>query len=168
MTLNRFLLILCPRMFRSQTFRPPMGSKLSRTLLAILMVTLCLPLCSAPLLAQDSDKPKDETPGVNSGLVSALKFRGIGPAFMSGRIGDIVVDPVQPSTWYVAACSGGVWKTTNAGVTFKPIFDGQGSYSIGCLALDPNDRFTLWVGTCLLYTSPSPRDLSTSRMPSSA
>ena len=66
---------------------------------------------------------------------------------MSGRIGDIVVDPVKPSTWYIAACSGGVWKTTNAGVTWDPIFDGQGSYSIGCLAIDPHDRFTIWVGT---------------------
>lgn len=104
-------------------------------------------LFASALTAQDSDKPKDETPGVNSGLISALRFRSIGPALMSGRIGDIVVDPVKRSTWYVAACSGGVWKTTNAGVTWKPIFDNHGSYSIGCLALDPNDRFTLWVGT---------------------
>ncbi len=104
-------------------------------------------LMAVPLLAQDSDEKKDETPGLNSGLVSSLKFRSIGPALMSGRIGDIVVDPVKRSTWYVAACSGGVWKTENAGVTWKPIFDNQSCYSIGCLAIDPNDRFTIWVGT---------------------
>ncbi len=97
--------------------------------------------------AQDSDVRKDESPGINSGLVSALKFRSIGPALMSGRIGDIVVDPDHSSTWYVAVASGGVWKTTNAGVTFTPIFDGYGSYSIGCLAVSPLDRHTLWVGT---------------------
>ena len=101
----------------------------------------------APIAAQDSDEPRNENPGLNSGLVSSLRFRSIGPALMSGRIDDIVVDPVDHSTWYVAAASGGVWKTTNAGVTFEPIFDGYGSYSIGCLAVDPNDRFTVWVGT---------------------
>jgi photosystem II stability/assembly factor-like uncharacterized protein len=100
-----------------------------------------------PVQAQDSDEPKDVEPGVNASLLAELKFRGIGPALMSGRVGDIVVDPIKSSTWYVAASSGGVWKTTNAGVTWRPIFDGQTSYSIGCLALDPNDRFTLWVGT---------------------
>ncbi len=97
--------------------------------------------------AQDSDAPPDETPGITSGLVSAIGFRNIGPALMSGRIGDIAVDPVQRSTWYVAACSGGVWKTINAGVTWNPVFDNYGSYSIGCLAIDPSDRFTVWVGT---------------------
>lgn len=114
--------------------------------LALSMLLLATPVAS-PVLAQDSDEPKDETPGVNSSLVSALKFRGIGPALMSGRIGDIAIDPEKRSTWYLAACSGGVWKTTNAGVTWKPIFDGQSCYSIGCLAIDPNDRFTIWVGT---------------------
>lgn len=111
-----------------------------------LFLVCTLVFCS-PLTAQDSDEPKDESPGVNSGFVSALKFRGIGPAFMSGRIIDIAVDPVQRSTWYVAAASGGVWKTTNAGVTWRPIFDNYGSYSIGCVAVDPHDRFTIWVGT---------------------
>lgn len=97
--------------------------------------------------AQDTDQSKDESPGLNSGIVSSLSFRSIGPALMSGRVGDIVVDPVNHSIWYVAASSGGVWKTINAGVTWQPIFDGQSSYSIGCLAIDPTDRFTIWVGT---------------------
>ena len=102
---------------------------------------------STATFAQDSDAAPDETPGINSGLVSSLRFREVGPALMSGRIGDIVVDPVESSTWYVAACSGGVWKTTNAGLTWNPIFDNYGSYSIGCLAMDPSDRFTIWVGS---------------------
>ena len=102
---------------------------------------------SAPGVAQDSDSPEDSQPGIHSGLLSSFKFRNLGPALMSGRIGDVVVDPTDRSTWYVAACSGGVWKTQNAGVTWKPIFDGYGSYSIGCLAIDPNDHFTIWVGT---------------------
>ena len=66
---------------------------------------------------------------------------------MSGRIGEIVVDPVKRSTWYVAVSSGGVWKTENAGTTWQPIFDSQPSYSIGTIAIDPNNRFTIWVGT---------------------
>ena len=116
--------------------------------LAVLAVGL-LTLSGTFARAQDAVDPapkKDETPGINSGLVSALKFRSIGPALMSGRILDIVVDPVKSSTWYIATV-GGVWKTENAGTTWRPIFDNYGSYSIGCLAIDPNDRFTIWVGT---------------------
>ena len=65
---------------------------------------------------------------------------------MSGRVLDIAIDPEKSSTWYLATV-GGVWKTSNAGVTWKPVFDGYGSYSIGCVAVDPNDRFTVWVGS---------------------
>lgn len=82
-----------------------------------------------------------------TGTFSGLRFRGIGPALTSGRIGDLAVDPRDKATYYVAVASGGVWKTTTSGTIWTPIFDSQGSYSIGCLALDPNDPLTVWVGT---------------------
>lgn len=76
-----------------------------------------------------------------------LKFRGIGPAFMSGRIADIAIHPEHDNTWYIGVGSGGVWKTVNAGVTWDSIFEGQGSFSIGCVSIDPNHPDTIWVGT---------------------
>jgi photosystem II stability/assembly factor-like uncharacterized protein len=85
--------------------------------------------------------------GVPDSFVNGLSFRSIGPAFMSGRISDIAVDPVKPNTWYVAAASGNVWKTENAGTTWTPIFDNYGSYSIGCISIDPNNHNTIWIGT---------------------
>ncbi|HEY0788801.1 MAG TPA: glycosyl hydrolase, partial [Thermoanaerobaculia bacterium] len=70
-----------------------------------------------------------------------------GPALTSGWIGDIAVDPADDGTWFIAVASGNVWKTTNAGTTFTPIFDGEGSYSIGCVAIDPKNPLVVWVGT---------------------
>ncbi|RLD22877.1 MAG: glycosyl hydrolase, partial [Bacteroidetes bacterium] len=78
---------------------------------------------------------------------SGLKFRNLGPAFVSGRIADIAIHPQDESIMYVAVASGGVWKTINAGTTWKPIFDKQVSYSIGCVTIDPNNPATIWVGT---------------------
>ena len=78
-------------------------------------------------------------------ITGALKFRSVGPAFMSGRIGDVAIDPVKPNTWYVAVASGGLWKTTNAGTTFAPIFDNKPSYSMGCVSIDPSTHTTVWV-----------------------
>lgn len=76
-----------------------------------------------------------------------LKFRNIGPAFMSGRIADIAIHPVNDNIWYVAVGSGGVWKTMNAGTTWKPVFDDQPVYSIGCVTIDPLNPEIIWVGT---------------------
>lgn len=84
---------------------------------------------------------------IDSKLFSNYKFRNLGPAFMSGRIADLAIDPTNENVWYVAVGSGGVWKTVNAGTTFQPIFDGQSVYSIGCVTLDPNNPYTVWVGT---------------------
>jgi len=78
---------------------------------------------------------------------AALKLRSIGPALMSGRIADIAVHPRDRSTWYLAAGSGGVWKTGNAGTTWTPVFDDQPSYSIGEITIDPTNPEVVWVGT---------------------
>ncbi len=78
---------------------------------------------------------------------NGLKFRSIGPAKTSGRVVDFAVDPVNPKIYYVAAASGGVWKTENAGITYEPLFDAQGSYSIGCVKIDPGNPNVIWVGS---------------------
>ena len=79
--------------------------------------------------------------------LEAFKFRNVGPAFLSGRIADIVFHPNNDNVWYVAVGSGGVWKTENAGTTWTPLFDSQKSYSTGCITLDPQNPSTVWVGT---------------------
>ncbi|UCC85404.1 MAG: glycosyl hydrolase, partial [Gemmatimonadota bacterium] len=117
---------------------------MARRLVFLLVLAFAFP-CSKPAVAQEEDE--DRAPQLNSDLVSDLELRNIGPALMSGRIIDIAVDPVDQSTWYVAAASGNVWKTENAGTTWRPIFDRYGSYSIGCVTVDPNNRFVVWVGT---------------------
>ncbi len=103
---------------------------------ALLMASL-----SACAQAQDEQGP------MSADTFKGFELRNIGPAFMAGRIADIAIVPDDPATWYVAVGSGGVWKTSNAGTTWTPIFDEQTSYSIGALALDPSNLNTLWVGT---------------------
>ncbi len=93
------------------------------------------------------DKKEEKHPYMDASTYSALKWRSVGPAVTSGRISDIVVNPHKTSQWYIAAASGGVWKTENAGTSFTSLFDGQGSYSIGCLKMDPTNENTIWVGT---------------------
>lgn len=92
---------------------------------------------------KEPEKPEHLKPGT----FSSLSFRNIGPAVTSGRVVDIAVHPKKSSIWYIAAASGGVFKTINAGITFEPIFDRYGAYSIGCLALDPNNPNVVWVGS---------------------
>lgn len=79
--------------------------------------------------------------------LAGLKFRSVGPAITSGRIADIAVQTDNPKVWYIAVASGGVWKTVNNGLTFEPLFDAQGAYSIGCVTIDPNNPNIIWVGS---------------------
>jgi photosystem II stability/assembly factor-like uncharacterized protein len=132
-----------------------------RTLPLLLALSLATPL---PLAAQEkaakpaaaskaatgkdakaaSEKPKDP---YSAETFAGLALRDLGPALTSGRIGDLAVDPVRKGTYYVAVASGGVWKTTNWGTTFEPVFDSEGAFSIGCVTLDPTNPLVVWVGT---------------------
>lgn len=112
-----------------------------------ILTLLILVFCSVENFAKDKNDKKDNKYWLKSSQLSGLKFRNIGPALTSGRVSDIAVNPNNFNEYYVAVASGGVWKTTNHGVTYTPIFDGQGSYSVGCVTIDPNQSSTIWVGT---------------------
>jgi photosystem II stability/assembly factor-like uncharacterized protein len=94
-----------------------------------------------------SQTPGEEKPELSKANLSGLKFRDIGPALASGRIVDIAVNPNNYSEFYLAVASGGVFKTTNRGISFQPIFDNYGSYSTGCVVIDPNNTNVVWVGS---------------------
>ncbi len=113
------------------------------TLVRFLLAAAAFLAAAFSVHAQSED---DDGP-LSSATFNAFGLRNIGPAFMSGRIADIAIVPDDPSTWYVAVGSGGVWKTENAGTTWTSLFDGQGSYSIGSVSLDPSDPNRVWVGT---------------------
>jgi len=105
------------------------------------LLLLLISLGGAPLFAQEDGSIVSET------NYDAFELRNIGPAINGGRIADIEFHPQDESIWYVAVGSGNVWKTTNDGTTFEPIFDDQTSYSIGSVEVDPNNPNVVWVGT---------------------
>lgn len=115
---------------------------------AVLTAALLVPAASspaAPAKAAGKAGAKPESK-VNAGAFAGLKFREIGPALTSGRITDLAVHPKDKSTWIVTAAYGGVWKTTNAGTSWKAL-SGFGTSSIGCVTYDPTDPLVVWVGS---------------------
>lgn len=106
---------------------------------------------------EDAKKPPAEKPAqeearkppdpMSTATFAGLRARSIGPAWTSGRVVAFAVHPADRSHYYVGAASGGVWKTTNSGTTWTPVFDNEGSYSIGAVTLDPKNPLTVWVGT---------------------
>ncbi|MCZ6727047.1 MAG: glycosyl hydrolase, partial [Acidobacteria bacterium] len=117
-----------------------------KTTLVCLLISLMLPLAATAKKKEKAEQPEDDS-RMKAETFAGLELRNIGPAMMSGRIADIVVHPQDESTWYVAVGSGNIFKTTNAGTTWTAIFDHEGSYSIGCITLDPRHPETVWVGT---------------------
>ena len=86
--------------------------------------------------------------GLNEQTLKGIELRSIGPGLTTGRVQDVEIDPKNPNVWYVAAAFGGLWKTTNRGVTFEPIFDiDHKAFNLCCVVLDPKDSNVVWLGT---------------------
>jgi len=101
------------------------------------------PASAPPLAAAASGEVR-----LDAGILSGLGARNIGSAAMSGRISAVAGRRVDgKTTLYVGAASGGVWKSTDDGTTFRPVFDRMPVQSIGAIAIDPSDPRVVWVGT---------------------
>ena len=105
---------------------------MQRTRLALVAL-----VCAAPLAAQTLD----------SSIVSAFRWRNVGPSNFMGRLSDVQGIPSPSKTFYVAAAAGGIWKSPNNGVTWKPLFDDKEISSMGMLAIAPSDTNIVWAGT---------------------
>jgi photosystem II stability/assembly factor-like uncharacterized protein len=116
----------------------PVFHKALRTTLFVSLFTLLGSIALSSLaLAQSSA----------TDALKKLELRELGPAVMGGRIDDVAVVESNPSIVYIGVASGGVWKTTNNGTTFEPVFDKEGVSTIGDIAIAPSDPSILWVGT---------------------
>lgn len=108
------------------------SSFLVRFLIAILLISFSLSVFAEPNFEE---------------LLQNFHFRSVGPAASGGRVVDIEVHPSRPYTIYLASASGGLWKSENNGTTWTPIFDNQGTISIGDVAIAPTNPDIVWVGT---------------------
>src|SRR6185436_9657215 len=95
---------------------------------------LLLPLILLGLFFVGAAAPVTAEP-IDPSLLAGLKARSIGPAAMSGRVADVTGVESNPDVLYAGAANGGVWKSTNGGLTWDPIFDGQKVASIGAVAV---------------------------------
>src|SRR5262245_29571342 len=106
----------------------------------ILMAAAAAALLSAGVIAR-------QQPALTADTLKGIELRSIGPAIATGRVADIELDPKNPSVWYVATAFGGLWKTTNRGIIFTPVFDDYGAFTLCCVVVDPKDSNVVWLGT---------------------
>lgn len=112
------------------------------------VLALVCAVAATPLRAQNPTTPQAPSQkSVAESVMGALEWRSIGPANMSGRVTDVEGLPSPSKTFYVAAAAGGIWKTTNNGITFRPLFQNERLVSMGDLAIAPSDTLQIWAGT---------------------
>ncbi len=120
--------------------------KTTKAVLSFMSLALCvLALFVAPICAQPGSGQQIAQPQTNKDVLGAMRWRYIGP--VGNRVTSVVGIPGNPNIYYVGAASGGVFKTTDGGTHWEPIFDDQPVSSIGALAIAPSDPNTIWAGT---------------------
>ncbi|MGI8765578.1 MAG: WD40/YVTN/BNR-like repeat-containing protein [Gemmatimonadaceae bacterium] len=111
------------------------------------LLSLSATNAQAQAQAQAQAPAQAQAAPVDSTVLSGFRWRSIGPANMGGRITDVEGIPYPSRTFYVAAAAGGIWKTTNAGTTFQPVFDHEGIISMGDIAIARSDTNVVYAGT---------------------
>src|SRR5215467_5648679 len=122
----------------------PMNLKTLASAIAVVVLISTVKTGAKPAPAAQNDTNGDR---LTAEVLSGLAFRSIGPAIQTGRVQDIAIDPKSPNTWYIATAFGGLWKTTNRGTTFTPVFDEGGSFTLCCVVVDPKNANVVWLGT---------------------
>ena len=115
------------------------------------LATLCTAVLTPSLSAQTTDRDH-----LADNVFGQMSWKELGPVSSGGRIVDIAVHPTKPQIFWVAAASGGIWKTTNGGTSFEPQFQNQHSISIGDIAVAPSDPDVLYIGTGPIWISRRP------------
>src|SRR5688572_5522824 len=126
----------------SMQFRPGYASSSAALVLSVLL--------SGSAAAQRSEAPVPRPAPINTTtdpLLRSFHWRSIGPSDLGGRVDDIAVVESDPRTYYVGFATGGVFKTTNGGTTFAPVFDTYGTVHIGAVAVSQSNPDVVWVGT---------------------
>ena len=117
------------------------------SLLLVAVILISIDTLYAQKKREQTKEQENKEEGISSSTFAGLSFRSIGPAWASGRISDFAVNPENHSEIYVAVSAGNIWKTTNNGTTWAPVFDKYGAYAIGCLKMDPSNPHVIWAGT---------------------
>jgi len=135
-----------------------MFTKVNRIALGLCAVLLATAVSSSGQKEKPKGKEKEKpaaaaanaAAGTDSAAMDkfkALEFRELGPAVMGGRIDDFAAVESNPNIVYVGVAAGGVWKTTNNGTTWEPVFDKEAVSTIGDIAIAPSDPSIVWVGS---------------------
>lgn len=120
------------------------SSRFVRVFATLIFALTAVAVIAVPGAAQQSDELINAP---DHPLLQGFRWRSIGPVGQGGRVDDIAVNPQNPKNFFIGFATGGLWKTTNNGTTFRPVFDTYGTHSVGAIGLSPSNPDIVYVGT---------------------